>query len=220
MSSSENCPSPPVGHQTRPNWQAGSRLTAEACILEQNYRIQRLRRHNRDLHGWGVLCGLWVVPAADGSNPWEIQICPGYAIGPYGDEIEVIRAARINVEDYLWFRPQIFATIAVVPTPAYVAIRYQSWTDDLTLVPNAPCTCGNPGYVDARIADGFQAGIAWTPATDFSRPKTLESLCEPGSMPCPPCPPSPWVVLASIILPPRGAPITAAMIDNSFRNNL
>jgi hypothetical protein len=220
MNNSENCPSPPIGHQARPYWRAGSRLTAEACTLEQNFRLQKLRRHNRDLHGWGVLCGLWVVPAKDARNPWEIQICPGYAVGPHGDEIEVIQPARINVEDYLWFRPKILTAIAVIPTPAYVAIRYQNWTDDLTMVPNAPCTCGNPSYVDARIADGVKAGIVWTPASDFSRPKTLESLCDPDSLPCPPCPPSPWVVLASIHLPPRGTPITAALIDNSFRNSL
>src|ERR1700680_2620651 len=108
MATTKNCPSPRAGPVTRPQWSAGSYVTAEACATEQNYRLQRLRRHNREMHGWGVLCGLWVVPGLDGSLPWLVKICPGYAIGPYGDEIELRQPAAVNVQDFLWFRPVRF----------------------------------------------------------------------------------------------------------------
>lgn len=220
MANSENCPSPPGGQQARPQWKAGSYLSADGCQLEQSYRLQRLRRRNRELHGWGVLCGLWVVPAANGPDPWEVQICPGYAIGPYGDELEVFQPIQVNVEDYLWFRPDPIAGIAVVPVPACVAIRYQDWMDCLTLVPNPPCSCDDPSYRNARTADGYQPGVIWAQPAKAGQPQELESLCGAGILDCPPCPPSPWVVLASINLPPRGVPITAAMIDNGIRTSL
>jgi hypothetical protein len=223
MANPQICPSPRAGPQTRPHWKAGSYLTATACALEQNYRLQRFRRHNREMHGWGVVCGLWVVPAADGSHPWGVQICPGYAIGPYGDEIELIQPAQVNVEDYLWFRPDPVVnplTGGPVQAPAYVAVQYQDWTDGFTLVPNPPCACDDPEYVDARTGDGYQAGVTWAPPTPLSRTEFLPGLCLRESLPCPPCPASPWVVLASINLPARGVPITADMIDNGFRNSL
>jgi hypothetical protein len=220
MANSDNCSSTRAGPQTRPQWKAGHYLTAAGCALEQNYRLQKLRRHNREMHGWGVICGLWVVPAADGSEPWGVQICPGYAIGPYGDEIELIQPVRVNVEEYLWFRPDPIAGIALVEGPAYVSVQYQDWPDGLALMPNPACACEDPQYVDARTGDGNQAGVIWTPPVSPNRKEPMPVVCQPQSQPCLPCPASPWVVLASIVLPARGAPITADLIDNGIRNSL
>ena len=218
MANSDNCPSPRAGPQSRPKWKPGAYLTAAACATEQNYRLQKLRRHNREAHGWGVMCGLWVVPADDGAHPWGVQICPGYAISPYGDEIELSESAEIDVEDYLWFRPDDPFTIAVVERPAYVVVRYQDQTDDLTSPAKPPCSCTDPEYTTSRIGDGYQAGVVWTPPLDAQ--VITGPLCLPDALPCPPCPESPWVTLAAINLPARGVPITAAMIDNGIRNSL
>src|SRR5262245_17469480 len=69
-------------------------ITPDDLTLEQNYFRDRLRRHNRLLHGWGVVCGALVCPLtvkqADGSvsvSPWQVQVQTGYILGPYGDEI-------------------------------------------------------------------------------------------------------------------------------------
>jgi hypothetical protein len=201
----------------KPQWSEGRVLTDSACSVEQNYRLQKFRRHNRELHSWGVLCGLWVMPAADGSQPWGVSICPGFAIGPYGDEIELPRAAQVNVEDYLWFQPQqIYTAIAYIQPYAYVAVRYQDWLGDLELEPNAPCQCTEPVYREGRIVDGYQAGVIWTPP----KAAIVPAMCQPESAECPTCPDSPWVVLARIALPKRGAPISAAMIDNDIRSTV
>jgi hypothetical protein len=235
MPNSGNCVPPLATPQTRPHWRPGSYLTSAASALEQNYRLQKLRRHNRKMHGWGVLCGLWVVPAVDATHPWGIRICPGYAIGPYGDEIEVPIAVQVNIEDFLWYKPDApFAGIAVIPQIALVAIRYQDFTDDLTVVPNAACQCDDPDYVPDRIGDGYQAGVVWTTptltrgidattpptATPTPTPTRTTPVCRPESTPCPPCPDSPWVILAAIQLPQRGIPITADMINNGFRSSV
>jgi hypothetical protein len=228
MPNSENCPSPLATPQTRPNWQPGRYLTSAANALEQNYRLQKLRRHNRKMHGWGVLCGLWVVPAVDATHPWGIRICPGYAIGPYGDEIELPQSVQVNIEDFLWYKPDSAFGIAFIQQIAYVAVRYQNFTDDLTLVPNLACQCTDPDYVPDRIGDGCQAGVIWptstfTHSTDTATPQATTpttAVCQPDSAPCPQCPDSPWVILAAIKLPQRGIPITADMIDNGIRSSV
>src|SRR4051812_18983973 len=62
-------------------------LTADDMRAEQEYLRQRQRRFNRLVIGWGVVCGLEVV--FDPKKPDEVRVCPGYALGPWGDEIYV-----------------------------------------------------------------------------------------------------------------------------------
>src|SRR5580658_9102554 len=69
-------------------------ITPDDLTLEQNYFRDRMRRHNRLLHGWGVVCGALVCPATttnpDGTVslvPWKVVVQTGYILGPYGDEI-------------------------------------------------------------------------------------------------------------------------------------
>ena len=64
-------------------------LTADDMVTEQDYFRQKMRRHNRYLHGWGVVCGLEVTAAPTAEAPWRVRISGGYALGPYGDEIHV-----------------------------------------------------------------------------------------------------------------------------------
>jgi hypothetical protein len=210
------CTLPRDGPVTRPHWTAGSYLTAGACGTEQNYRLQRFRRHNRELHGWGVVCGLWVVPGNDGPHPWLVKVCPGYALGPYGDEIELPQPAPVDVTDYLWFRPPRSVGGVVLPDIAYVVVRYQAWLDDLNVVPGGACECKEPVYRESRTGDGYQAGVIWTLPADSKSP----GICDRESPPCPPCPDSPWVVLAKIVLPQTGVAIATAMIDNGIRATL
>src|SRR6266852_4541246 len=89
----------PAGALERPLYQEGNYLAHLDLCAEQRYLLQRLRRHNRYLHGWGLVCGLNVVPGRDVRLPWQILVCPGYAIGPYGDEIKVDHALPVNISD-------------------------------------------------------------------------------------------------------------------------
>jgi hypothetical protein len=72
-------------------------ITADDMTTEQEYLRQRDRRHNRFLHGWGVTCGLGVEPAPTQEKPWQVRVCPGYAIGPQGDEISLAQPVLIDL---------------------------------------------------------------------------------------------------------------------------
>ena len=70
----------------------GQLLSTEDMVREQEYFRERLRRHNRALHGWGVVCGLAVDTVADidtATRSATLTVSPGYALSPAGDEIVV-----------------------------------------------------------------------------------------------------------------------------------
>lgn len=50
------------GKLERPRYFPRQLITPEELNLEQRYFRDRLRRHNRLLHGWGVVCGAMVCP--------------------------------------------------------------------------------------------------------------------------------------------------------------
>src|SRR3954447_5911033 len=72
-------------------------LTVDDMVTERDYVLQKMRRHNRYLHGWGVVCGLIVKPAPTPAQPWLVQVGGGYALGPYGDEIYVVEPALLDL---------------------------------------------------------------------------------------------------------------------------
>jgi hypothetical protein len=88
----------------RNNYFTGRLLTAADFETEQRYVLDRQRRHNRHLHGWGIVEGLEV--AVNGAN---ITISPGFALTPEGDEICVAAIVSGNITG---------------PAPCVVALRY------------------------------------------------------------------------------------------------
>lgn len=195
-----------MGSLVWPQYEVGTYLSTQDLMTEQRARLQQLRRHNRFLHDWGVVCGLRVVPANDPGRPWAIRVCPGYAIGCCGEEIEVPAPTSIDVRDYLWKRSHDSRG------PAYVGIGYSE--QFLRPIPAASksCGCEETVYEHSRIQDGFQLNILW------NLPEAVDSaqfdLCGQRLPPCPQCSESLYVFLARIILPAdEGDPITREHIN-------
>lgn len=96
-----------VKNLERVRYFTGQLLSSEDFQEEQSYLLDRLRRHNRYLHGWGVVFGLEVSI----SNTNVVVVTPGLAIDCAGNEI--------TVEDCL--------RIAISPSEVtiHVAIRYR-----------------------------------------------------------------------------------------------
>jgi len=188
-----------------PDWRAGGELTAGELRLEQKYELQRLRRHLRLVHGWGAVCGLNVVPAGRG---WELFVCPGYGIGPCGDEIVVPRRYRFNLADYLWTRP-----VGAQNRRVWIAVESAEEPTAYEAAPGEECGCGCSGSGDktSRLSDTFQIVTLWTPPLSY---RDGFDLCSGATPRCPPCPDNCALPLASVVLPLLNEPILASAIDN------
>ena len=199
----------PAGALLRPGFEVADYLRAADLAAEQAWRRQRLRRHNRHLHGWGIVCGLYVVPAVDATRPWSVIVCPGYALGPYGDEIIVGCAARVDLREWVWSRPAEGASIA------YVAIRYAEATGGTRAYRGADCGCDDRKTRHSSILEQYRIEVLWSIPDPGRTPQV--DLCH-DMPPCAPCPPTPYVLLAGVRLPAdEGTVLARPDIDLSVR---
>ena len=143
-----------------------------------------------------------------------VTICPGYALGPFGDEIYVPEPAKLDLT--YCARPPCDPCSpkhpAAVPpagtAPLLVMIKYSECpTRPMRTLP-AGCGCDETACEYSRIRDGFQLQCAPKPQPpDDDDAKDLPpTICETEGdrktkLPkCPPCPTDPWLVLATITL--------------------
>lgn len=82
---------------TRVNYFTGQLLTADDLAAEQHYHREKQRRHNRWLHGAGVVAGLKVECEPAGNSGWQVTVAPGYALDCLGREIFVEAPASLDV---------------------------------------------------------------------------------------------------------------------------
>jgi hypothetical protein len=92
---SSGCSSP-CAPLKRPRFFAGQLLDAATLAAEQDYQRERLRRHNRALHGVGIVSGLGVHVDASGDAP-RVTIEPGCAIDPCGDQMVICERATVRL---------------------------------------------------------------------------------------------------------------------------
>jgi hypothetical protein len=207
----------------------GQMITAADMIDEEQYFLQKLRRHNRFLHGWGVVAGLDVRAAPTKDEPGRVRIDCGYALSPQGDEIyvpeafcyDLLRCSLGTVSD-----PCEPGTTRVKPAGdnlrLYLALRYQECPVRPVRVHPAGCGCDTSGCAYSRIREDWAVEcLLELPATH--RPEREPTLCdlrEAGRVPpCPVCPDDPWVVLAQVSWNPSRA-VTDEAINTQFRRQL
>ena len=95
----------------RNHYFAGKIMTAEDFSTEQDYFLGKLRRHNRYLHGWGVVRGFEVSLRGD-----KIVVTPGVAVDCAGNEI------ILEAREMLELPPdqrQFYLAVAYTETLAY-----------------------------------------------------------------------------------------------------
>jgi hypothetical protein len=204
-------------------------LTADDMRIEQEYFRDKQRRHNRFLHGWGVVCGLEVKLDPE-TGPLSVRICPGYALGPCGDEIYVPEAVSFDLGDCIRRPPDPCSPAnevvsADTPKAVVVSIRYvECPTRPLRTLP-AGCGCDDTACEYSRIRDGFDVRCRpWTePANTAKTPGICEIEQSNGKLlpAMPDAPSSPWVDLAVLSLMAdkknQSTSIDASKIDNGIR---
>ncbi len=211
-----------AGVLERPRYYPRQLITPSDMTLEQKYFRDRLRRHNRLLHGWGVVCGAQVcrVPSATQSaaEPWQVRVTPGYILGPFGDEILIEKDATVDLRTGKgavaggasdpWCAP-----VVVKPEsgPLYVAVRYEEDMGRPVRVQPGGCGCGDSQCEYSRWTDGYRFGLLSECPIGTQKPPDTEDLMR-GLLPsCPSCPIDPWVVLAKVEVDDEG---TITAIDN------
>lgn len=203
-----DCPPTTAVKLERVNFFDRQLLTANDMIADRDYFLQKLRRHNRFLHGWGVVCGLTVTIPAKPETPWQVQIGTGYALGPYGDEIFVGQPVFFDLAACLTggvtnpCEPTLVTSVgAGVSTTAWLAIKYAECLSRPVQVAFSGCGCDSDPCQYSRIRDSFQLScLSQLPPSPPQR-DTLCDIVQIGYVACPPCPTEPWVVLAKINLP-------------------
>lgn len=187
---------------------------------DQRYFRDKHRRHNRLLHGWGVVCGACVEPDPD--EDCGVIVTPGYVLGPWGDEIVIPHRVRVNLCQ------QDVRGDAVSPCgaggdpwcsdvrvdrrddePLYVAVRYAECETRPVRVSGCSCGCDESECEYSRTRDSYAIRVLSELPSSHDRRGALPSiygllwgitcLGDKGRA-CPPCPAEPWVVLADVAL--------------------
>ncbi len=226
------CEQTGTGALERVNYFPRQLLTADDLIADQDYFRAKLRRHNRFLHGWGVVCGLEVAPAAAADLPWQVQIGSGYALGPYGDEIHLSQPVLLDLakcgpgaetdpcDPGMLLRDGQARSGATL----FIAIRYEECFARPVRVMPGGCGCEDTNCEPSRIRDSFQIECLESLPPSHQQGGTA-SICDllngRALSPCVPCPTDPWIVLARVALPAASnATISAQQVDNFVRRQL
>lgn len=206
-------------------------LTADDMRVEQEYFREKLRRHNRYLHGWGVVCGLAVEWTDDLAN-WSVRVCPGYAVAPQGDEIAVDDCVIVDLKlgvapdpcTVRWPCPpqgEMPGGGRDRPAIAYIAVRYAECHTRPVRVHPSGCGCDEASCEYARIRESFEVKVLWKlPQSHVDALADDTAWCQaliqgatgvPGRhrLPAPACPrcvTDPWVVIATVVFPAGEAP--------------
>jgi len=225
-------------------------LTADDMSAEQQYVLQKDRNHVRNLHGWGVVCGMEVVASATETSPWRVRVCPGHVVTPQGCEIQLAELATLDLATGAqtavdpcagaWPCPPTGAMPGGKPgqvIQVYVAIRYAECPSRPERVLPAGCGCDETACEHSRIRDAFELGMLWElPASHAAavradkvwvkafrqwQNQSAEDPATPAPAPaCLVCPDDPWVVLARVALPAKGAPLADGAITYHGRRVL
>jgi hypothetical protein len=92
-------------------------LTEKDFIDEQNYHLDRRRRHNRFCHTFGIADGLEVTKI----DAKKVQVSPGTAIDINGREIVQDKDFTIDLSNATDFQPK---------STVYITIQYQEFSSD------------------------------------------------------------------------------------------
>jgi hypothetical protein len=130
----------------RVNYFDGKLLSADDLRDEQTYFRQRLRRLNQRVHGRGVVSGL-TVSIKGGRNDARIEIAPGVAIDPTGEEIVVPNCVALP--------------LPTSPQELYVQIR---WVERSCMP--VPSTDSSAPARYSRIADTWETVLSPAAAED------------------------------------------------------
>ena len=142
----------------RVNYTFGLVLGVEEFVQSDTYFIHKHHVENRLLHGYGTVCGLGVV--AQTAPVLEVQVTPGWALTPRGQEIKVPLLMCVQVNDWLAANlAELQSLLGHTAPPSTlnlcVVLCYRECKTDVVPIPGQPCMTQTSSMAPSRIADSF-----------------------------------------------------------------
>jgi hypothetical protein len=215
-----------VASLERARYFARQLLTADDLTADQQHVLAKFRRHNRYLHGWGVVCGgrVCAVP----TQKWMVVVEPAYLLSPQGDEILIDDCVKVDLSrqglDGNAASPCVepvdpwCSSVRVdlrIGQRLFIAAAYSECLTRPVRVQPAGCRCDDASCEYSRLRDGYVIRVLTSLPDSYAqmKPPVDPRLCLPGGVrPCPDCIADPWVLLAAITI--RGSVISDNDIDN------
>jgi hypothetical protein len=207
----KRCGACEIPYFERNNYFYGKLMTVRDFFAEQCYFNEKRWLINRMVHGWGVVCGLDVVPVKD--DPAKVNVSPGLAIDCCGREILLCSEQEVTL----------------VPGPAdchapkddetgekklYVCIDYLACKTEPVQLPPAACDKKEKGEFN-RIRDSYVLSVKrpdevcipddcpkHCPLSEDKLSSMHTYLCGQLKEACPECPEKCCVVLAEVTVTP------------------
>jgi hypothetical protein len=218
----DTCPDCESGPFTRNAYWMGKLMLPRDFIDEQRYGIDKLRHHNVHLHGWGVVCGLQVVPhETEACRHRFVCVEPGVAIDCCGHD--VILPERDCID--LLAVPAIKALLDAGntdPQVLQVCIRYRECPTEQVPVLYDDCGCDSERCAPNRILESYALEVLLNPAAPPPSPPPIPcgDIWAERARHCERCDTADCVVLAVVTGYVAGRPVEAAQIDNTARKLL
>ena len=145
-----------TGPLVRPRFFPRQVVTADDLTAGEEYLRERLRRHNRLLHGFGIVAGLDVARGPDLGGVPSVTVTPGYAISPDGDEIFVPTPQTVRI-DCIQDAAGDCMDLSSSPTSPTAYLVLRAVEQPFAPVPALPDRCApRPGCEPTRWREGFE----------------------------------------------------------------
>ena len=151
--SQHSCPACSYGPFTRNNYFTGKLMVERDFTDETRFHIEKMRHHEQQLHGWGVVCGLKVKPHPnEACRDRFVCIEPGSAVDCCGHDI-IVREEECF--DFL-ASPEIQALQKQGDTAAHklqICVRFRECpTEDIPVLYD-DCGCDDTKCAPNRILE-------------------------------------------------------------------
>lgn len=183
---SSDCGSTATAAGERTRYYPRQLVGAADLTQDQLYFREKARRHNRLLHGWGIVCGAEVKVSAKAGC---VDVNTGYILGPYGDEILLDEVVTVDLSSRNadgdatngCIPPDPWcAEVKVAPAgdqPVYLAIAHAEFPCSPVQVATSGCGCGcdETACEYSRWRDSYRIRILDTLPATYTTPMTAPS---------------------------------------------
>ncbi|MEW5770351.1 MAG: hypothetical protein AB1831_08290 [Pseudomonadota bacterium] len=152
----------PDAPQCGANYHFGMLLGVDDFRAEQGFHVGRLRRHQRLLHGTGVVAGF----AVDfNGTSFELRVGPGYAVDARGRDLALDAARCMNLVKW-WEKHQDDDAFSDISTPENATLDLDLLACHATCLSQpvpaiaAPCATDTADIAYARICETTRLGLA------------------------------------------------------------